>query len=580
MPTTGAASAAPAVARGAVGSGPEARARKVAEADAWARRAQGKTEAVVRVLGAFKCVPLVWIAAIVVSGALNGIAYLVISLLSLCWAVLALRPQTLFLVGMQVVEAPLALLLPHLVVLALCGATYAGALSRPAYFSPGRSAADACGLAGVVAGALVMALMLWFLGAVLVSVAQLRRALREAGVAVSAGWWWRIDWSAAVIPHGGLGGLGGCFRGAVDVERDVAYAEVLLGGVEPAAQLRPYVVAPGADAEGGAALRLTCNVYSSPAHRERAAKPALLYIHGGAWMLGRKDFGVPHGMMAGAARTGWVVFSIDYRLAPQHSLADCLEDCKRALLWIRRPATLRRFGLDPGCVAVAGDSAGSHLAQLMALTQRCADWDALRATVRGDEADHKAEPDGEAAADFSVQGVVDFFAPTDTSDRDGHAAAVHNDIRVLAEDILFRGLPGTPDELHRRYSPYDYALALKQGQGPPCPWIGCHGSMDSLAPNKDHRQHYAALFASAGAARACEDAAARPTWAGKGTCGAAGVVRWEAPCAFHGFCSSPALRGQVAALAVCDMLRHCEKVAAAARASQHRAGPEQVIVQL
>jgi acetyl esterase/lipase len=90
-----------------------------------------------------------------------------------------------------------------------------------------------------------------------------------------------------------------------------------------------------------------------------------MQIHGGAWIIGRKDQqGLP--LMYHLAARGWVCVAINYRLSPRATWPDHLLDCKRALAWIR--GHIAEHGGDPDFVVVTGGSAGGHLSALMALT--------------------------------------------------------------------------------------------------------------------------------------------------------------------------------------------------------------------
>jgi acetyl esterase len=88
--------------------------------------------------------------------------------------------------------------------------------------------------------------------------------------------------------------------------------------------------------------------------------PAVVWIHGGAWVGGTTDGFMPHARYC-AAR-GAVGFNITYRLAKPDgpTVADCVADCKSAIRYIRAHAA--ELGVDPKRIAVAGDSAGGHLA--------------------------------------------------------------------------------------------------------------------------------------------------------------------------------------------------------------------------
>lgn len=90
---------------------------------------------------------------------------------------------------------------------------------------------------------------------------------------------------------------------------------------------------------------------------EGGTGPALVYIHGGGFASCSK---ATHISIAVAfARRGYVVFNIDYRLAPQHPFPAAFEDAASALVWVAHEG--RRYGAD-GRIVVAGDSAGANLA--------------------------------------------------------------------------------------------------------------------------------------------------------------------------------------------------------------------------
>ena len=89
-------------------------------------------------------------------------------------------------------------------------------------------------------------------------------------------------------------------------------------------------------------------------------RPAVLCIHGGAWVAGSAEAFFPHARYF--ASRGMVAFSINYRLETANGtgLPECLEDCKAAVRYVREHAA--EWGIDPGRIAVLGDSAGGHLA--------------------------------------------------------------------------------------------------------------------------------------------------------------------------------------------------------------------------
>ncbi|WP_418960376.1 alpha/beta hydrolase [Streptomyces tritici] len=96
-------------------------------------------------------------------------------------------------------------------------------------------------------------------------------------------------------------------------------------------------------------------------------RPALLYLHGGGFVLGTLD-GVDEVCRAIAARSGWAVLSLEYRLAPENPYPAALDDCFDAFAWLRASAT--GLGIDPHTIAVGGDSAGGNLAAALCLKLR------------------------------------------------------------------------------------------------------------------------------------------------------------------------------------------------------------------
>lgn len=94
-------------------------------------------------------------------------------------------------------------------------------------------------------------------------------------------------------------------------------------------------------------------------------RPVFFYVHGGGWITGhRSAASLP--LLFGLADRGAVCFTINYRLAPKYRYPAGLHDSKRALAWVRRHAA--RFGGNPECVVVGGESAGGHIALMVTLS--------------------------------------------------------------------------------------------------------------------------------------------------------------------------------------------------------------------
>lgn len=101
--------------------------------------------------------------------------------------------------------------------------------------------------------------------------------------------------------------------------------------------------------------------------------PAALYVHGGGFRILSKD---THWMMAKTlARQGYVVFNINYRLAPEHKYPAAAEDTCAAYLWMLDHAD--EYGADATTPVVAGESAGANLVTALtvaATVERTEPW--------------------------------------------------------------------------------------------------------------------------------------------------------------------------------------------------------------
>ncbi|MEQ8328446.1 alpha/beta hydrolase [Parvibaculum sp.] len=92
--------------------------------------------------------------------------------------------------------------------------------------------------------------------------------------------------------------------------------------------------------------------------------PALVYYHGGGWVIGDLD---THDALCRtlANEAGCKVIAVDYRLAPEHPFPAAIDDAYAAVKWVE--ANSSEIGIDPNGIAVAGDSAGGNLAAAVCL---------------------------------------------------------------------------------------------------------------------------------------------------------------------------------------------------------------------
>ncbi len=118
----------------------------------------------------------------------------------------------------------------------------------------------------------------------------------------------------------------------LDIERDIAY------GPDPKHRLDVYRPKNGAD-----------------------DSRVLLFLHGGAWVSGtKKNQGLP--MITALAGAGWTCVTADYRLGPAHRLPEMVDDVAAVVDFINTDLFTA-----PPWLAVAGTSAGGHLAAVVAL---------------------------------------------------------------------------------------------------------------------------------------------------------------------------------------------------------------------
>ena len=91
----------------------------------------------------------------------------------------------------------------------------------------------------------------------------------------------------------------------------------------------------------------------------------VLLVHGGGWVQGDRTQLRGYGILLG--RAGYTSLACEYRLAPGARWPSQLHDVKAALRWFR--ANAPRLGIEPGRIAVSGNSAGGHLSLMVAATQ-------------------------------------------------------------------------------------------------------------------------------------------------------------------------------------------------------------------
>lgn len=107
----------------------------------------------------------------------------------------------------------------------------------------------------------------------------------------------------------------------------------------------------------------------TPTAAATGARPGIVYLHGGGWVIGSLDVYEPSAQ-ALAERTGAVVVSVDYRLASEtmNKFPAAHEDSYAAYKWVHDNAA--SININPAKIAIAGESAGGNMAAAVCILAR------------------------------------------------------------------------------------------------------------------------------------------------------------------------------------------------------------------
>jgi acetyl esterase/lipase len=245
--------------------------------------------------------------------------------------------------------------------------------------------------------------------------------------------------------------------------------------------------------------------------------PVMVYIHGGAWMIGdKREQGKP--MMFELVARGWVCVAINYRLSPQATWPEHVVDAKRAVAWVKEH--IAEYGGDPSFVAVSGGSAGGHLCALLALSP----------------GDPSFQP-GFEELDTTVQACVPFYGVLDLTGSPEGSARFGPGLRKMLEKSVMKVKEAEHPELFRDASP-TYRV---NADAPP--FFVLQGVNDTLVPVETARIFVDRLRA----------VSRRP------------VGYAELPLAQHAFDVLASLRCQATTSAVADFLEGARAVATRGR---------------
>jgi acetyl esterase len=158
-----------------------------------------------------------------------------------------------------------------------------------------------------------------------------------------------------------------------------------------------------------------------------APAPALVYFHGGGWVVGNLS-SHDHLCRYLAAKSGVVVIAVDYRLAPEHKFPAAYEDCLAAVRWVA--ASAAELGIDAKRLAVGGDSAGGSLAAAAALAVRDEGWPMLRLQLllypstnfTADTASMRDNGEGYLLTREAMEQFIDWYLPSRIARTDPRAS--------------------------------------------------------------------------------------------------------------------------------------------------------------
>ena len=191
-------------------------------------------------------------------------------------------------------------------------------------------------------------------------------------------------------------------------------------------------------------------------------RPLLLHIHGGGWLVGTNNQGLP--LLHHLVQQGWACAAMTYRLSPQHRHPAALEDVLSATRFLQERAD--DYQLEAQQFFLSGGSAGAHLASLAAFAAP-----AQGLNVRG------------CVCYYGVFNLTAPFAPINT----------YPSARRLLQQLLPPRCEAHPEEIEK-------ASPFHQIPPQPVPFLFLHGLRDSLIPWEETRAFAQALRAQGGEA--------------------------------------------------------------------------------
>ncbi|OBH49304.1 hypothetical protein A5686_15485 [Mycobacterium sp. E2479] len=208
----------------------------------------------------------------------------------------------------------------------------------------------------------------------------------------------------------------------------------------------------------GSAVQQTLDIWRRP-DMHIVGAPVLIFVPGGGWMHSGR-FLQGYSLMSEMVRRGWICLSVSYRTAPRHRWPNHIRDVLAAVAWAKR--NIVDFGGSPNFVAIAGTSAGAHLAVLAGLAPRDRDFT-------------KELPSDD---DTAVDAVVSFYGRYSWIDRS--TPARDQFIRFVERVIVGQSLRENPALFN------DASPVLRVHADAP-PFFVLHGDADRVIPVSEAR---------------------------------------------------------------------------------------------